>query len=160
MATAYWILVYCWNFLQDQRSLLNAYQVNPSVRCCFGKGFAFFHSSVSSFSLSSIPPSLPSSAPLSLFVRRVISLDLCVAAVSSNGVRLVRRRQIEAAMAAVANGVDINPAHVKNATPPTVGREKKEWERGSKFELRRGDDGDGRSSLCSFQGDPGLVLCL
>ena len=75
-----------------------------------------------------------------------------MAAVSSNGVRLVRRRQIEAAMAAVANGVDINPAHVKNATPPTVGREKKEWERGSKFELRRGDDGDGRSSLCSFRG--------
>ena len=27
------------------------------------------------------------------------------------------------AMAAVANGVDINPAHVKNATPPTVGKE-------------------------------------
>ena len=64
------------------------------------------------------------------FVRRVISLDLCVAAVSSNGVRLPRRggaaaMAAEAAMAAaVANGVDINPAHVKNATPPTVGKEK------------------------------------
>ena len=80
-------------------------------------------------SFSSIPPSLP---PLLFrsFVRRVISLDLCVAAVSSNGVRLPRRggaaaMAAEAAMAAaVANGVDINPAHVKNATPPTVGKEK------------------------------------
>ena len=64
----------------------------------------------------------------------------------------------EAAMAAaVANGVDINPAHVKNATPPTVGKEKERvGERGRKFELRGGDR-DGRSWLHSFQGDPGRV---
>ena len=61
------------------------------------------------------------------------------------------------AMAAVANGVDINPAHVKNATPPTVGKEKERvGERGRKFELRGGDR-DGRSWLHSFQGDPGRV---
>ena len=41
-------------------------------------------------SFSSIPPSLPLLLFRS-FVRRVISLDLCVAAVSSNGVRLRRR---------------------------------------------------------------------
>ena len=96
--------------------------------------------SPSSTPLSPSPSRSPSLAPLLFrsFVRRVISLDLCVAAVSSNGVRLRRRG------GGVGNGGSGERRGHKSSArqkrdPSHRWKGEKKSERGKKFELHGGD---------------------